>query len=114
MLAERDILKQISRSYDSKVEAWPQDRIIRITSDYDNCIEIFKLLIHTVENIKVSTIDLDDISTSRKSPKSYPRELNEDMLRQIEGYTNTLVRPQSGSRKTVSLQVCYRSNADFV
>lgn len=102
MLAERDILKQISKSYDSKVEAWPQDRIIRITSDYDNCVEIFKLLIHTVENIKVSTIDLDNESTSRKGLTPYPRELNEAMLRQIEGYTNTLVRPQDGSRQTVS------------
>lgn len=102
MLAERGILKQISRSYDSKVEAWPQDSIIRITSDYDNCVEIFKLLIHTVENIKVSTIDLDDQPTSRKALIPYSRELNEAVLRQIEGYTNTLVRPQGGSSQTVS------------
>ena len=99
MLAERDILKQISRSYDSKVEAWPQDRIIRITSDYDNCVEIFKLLIYTLENIKVSKIDLGVDSMSHKGQTPYPRELNEVMLRQIEGYTNTLVR---SSRQTVS------------
>lgn len=102
MLAERDILKQISRSYDSKVEAWPQDRIIRITSDYDNCIEIFKLLLHTLENIKVSTIDLDVDFMSHEGLTPFPRELNDVMLRRIEGYTNTLVRPQGVSRKTVS------------
>lgn len=103
MLAERDILKLISRSYDSKVEAWPQDRIIRITSDYDNCVDIFKLLLHTLENIQDSTIGLDVDSMPQKGLKAFPRELNEAMLRQIEKYTNTLVRPDGVSRKTVSM-----------
>lgn len=102
MLVERDILKQISRSYDSKVEAWPQDRIIRITSDGDNCAEIFKLLIYTLENIKVSTINLDVNSMSKKGLAPFPKELNEVMLRRIEGYTNTLVRPHRASRQKVS------------
>lgn len=102
MLVERDILKQISRSYDSKVEAWPQSRTIRITSDVDNCTEIFKLLIYTLENIKVSTIDLDVNAMSKKGLAPFPRELNEVMLRRIEGYTNTLIRPHRSSRQKVS------------
>ena len=89
MLAERDILKLISRSYDSKVEAWPQHRIIRITSDYDNGVDIVRLLVHTIENIKQSNIDLDvDLISRQGSP-------DRAMLRHIDEYTNTLVRYHS-------------------
>lgn len=91
MLLERDILKLISRSYDSKVEAWPQDETIRITSDYHNCVDIFKLLIQTLSNIRVSTIDLDDHSVSDKDFSPFPGKLNSAMLRQFEEYTNTLI-----------------------
>lgn len=103
MLVERDILKLISRSYDSKVEAWPGECIIRITSDYDNCVDIFKLLIHTLENIRVSTIDLRAHSISHEGSTSFPRKLNNAMLRQIEEYTNTLVRPQGVAHEKVSM-----------
>ena len=102
-MADRHILKQISRSYDSKVEAWPQEHIIRITSDYDNCLEILKLLIHTLENIQVSTIDLAADSMSNEDSMPFPRKLNEVVLRQIEKYTNTLVRPEDISHNTVSM-----------
>ena len=103
MLVERDILKLISRSYDSKVEAWPQEYIIRITSDYDNCVDIIKLLLYTLDNIKTSTIDLDVDLMSHKGSTPPPRELNDVMLRQIEEYTNTLVRTQGDSYRTVSI-----------
>ena len=103
MLAERDILKLLSRSYDSKVEAWPQDCIIRITSDYDNCTDIFKLLLHTLENIQDSTIGrLDVDSMPQKGSKAFPRKLTQTTLRQVEKYTNTIIRLDSVSRKTVS------------
>lgn len=95
-------MKLISRSYDSKVEAWPQDRIIRITSDYDNCVDIFKLLLHTLENIQDSPISLDLDLMPQKGLTAFPRELNEAMLRQIEKNTNTLVRPDRISRRIVS------------
>lgn len=92
MVAERDILKLISRSYDSKVEAWPQHRIVRITSDYDNGVDIVRLLAHTIENIKQSKIDLDVDSMSHQGSPAPRRELDRAMLRQLDEYTNTLVR----------------------
>ena len=102
-MADRHILKQISRSYDSKVEAWPQEHIIRITSDYDNCVEISKLLVHTLENIQVSTIDLAADSMTNEGSMPFPKKLNEVVLRQIEKYTNTLVRREDISQNTVSM-----------
>ena len=93
MLAERNILKLMSRTYDSKVEAWPREHTIRITSDYDNCVDIVKLLIHTITNIKHSKLELDVDSMSHQGSKSPRRELDGNMLQQIEGYTNTLIRP---------------------
>lgn len=95
-------MKLLSRTYDAKVEAWPQDHIIRITSDYDNCVDIFKLLIHTLDNIQVFTIDLNVDSMSHKGSTPLPRVLNEVMLLQIEKYTNTLVRPRDASLQKVS------------
>ena len=93
MLAERDILKLMSRSYDSKVEAWPTARIIRITADYDNCVDIVKLLVHTVKNIKTSNLDLDVSLVSHRKSKLPQTALDMATRQQIEGYTNTLVRP---------------------
>lgn len=100
MLAERDILKLISKSYDSKVEAWPQDRIIRITSDYDSCVDILKFFVHTLESIRVSTIDGQESTP-------FPKKLNDVVLRQIEEYTNTIFRPYAFSRNKVSTGVFY-------
>ena len=95
-------MKLISRSYDSKVEAWPQDRIIRITSDYDNCVDVLKLLVHTLENVRSSTIEIDVNSTSEQDSAPSSKKLNDVMLRLIEHYTDTLVRPQGPSRTAVS------------
>ena len=95
-------MKLISRSYDSKVEAWPQDRIIRITSDYDNCVDILKLLVHTLENIRSSTIEIDVNSTLEQDSAPSSKKLNDVMLRLIENYTDTLIRPQGPSRTVVS------------
>ena len=95
-------MKLISRSYDSKVEAWSQDRIIRITSEYDNCVDILKLLVHTLENIRSSTIEIDVNSTSEEDSASSHKKLNDVMLRLIENYTDTLVRPKGPSRTEVS------------
>ncbi|CAD6569113.1 MAG: hypothetical protein ASARMPRED_002413 [Alectoria sarmentosa] len=111
---KRDILKLISRSYDSKVEAWPQEYIIRITSDYDNCVDIIKLLLYTLDNIKTSTIDLDVDLMSHKGSTPPPRELNDVMLRQIEEYTNTLVRTQGDSYRTLRVWYIGPDDADLL
>ena len=95
MLAERDILKLMSRSYDSKVEAWPHARIIRITADYDNCVDIVKLMFQTVKSIKTFKLDLDFSFVSHRDSKLPQTELDEYTRRQIERYTNTLVRPSN-------------------
>lgn len=93
MLAERDILKLMSRSYDSKVEAWPTARIIRITADYDNCVDIVKLLFHTVKNIKFSKLDLDSNLVSHRDSTLPQTKLDMATSQQIELYTTTLIRP---------------------
>ena len=94
MLAERRILKLMSQSYDSKVEAWPAACKIRITGDYDNCVDIVKLLIHTVKNIKTSKLGLDDDLVSRwDSVFPQKAQLDAATWQQIDSYTNTVVRP---------------------
>ena len=83
----------MSQSYDSKVEAWPKAKIIRITADYDSCVDIVKLLLHTVKNIKTSKLDLDVNLLSHRDSKLPQTELDMVTRQQIERYTNTLVRP---------------------
>ena len=114
MLAERDILKLMSRSYDSKVEAWPTACIIRITADYDNCVDIVKLLFHTVNNIKISNLNLDSNlvshwdSTLSTLP---PTNLDQATSQQIELYTNTLIRP---TEQGVSVSYVMLTDTDFL
>ena len=85
----------MSRSYDSKVEAWPDARIIRITADYDNCVDIVKLMFQTVKSIKTSKLDLDVNLVSHGDSTLPQTELDERTRRQIGRYTNTLVRPSN-------------------
>ena len=102
LLAERDIMKLISKSYDSKVEAWPQAPIVRITSEYDNCVDVIKILRSTIKNIKVSTVNLNDDLVSGLGSNSARGKLDNAVLGQLEKYTNTLVKPLDKSFKTVS------------
>ena len=85
----------ISRSYDSKVEARPNTRIIRITAEHDNCVDIVKLLFHTVENIKTSKLDPDVNLVSHQDSKLPQMELDMPTRQQIERYTNTIVEPSN-------------------
>ena len=92
----------MSRSYDCKVEAWPGPNIIRITSDYDNCIDVNKLLVYTIENITCTKVGLDVLSTSDEDSTLPPRKLDKAVVKQINQYTNTIM---TGRHPTVSVHM---------
>lgn len=104
---ERSILKQISETYGAKVEASNRDEAIRITSDYETCLDILKLIIHTLGNIKCSTIDLPPgFKRSSGSQGSDPdKDTRDAIVNQVMQLTNTIVRETTApaSKKEVSI-----------
>lgn len=83
------------------MEAWPNDRIIRITSDYDSSLDMLKLFIRMIENVKVGVIDLYD--SIEGSGANQREKLDDGVLRQVEEYTSTVIEPEK-HRKEVSTE----------
>ena len=87
---ERGILKQMSETFGAKVEASRQDRIIRITSDQDTCLDVLKVFIFTLEKIRTSMIQLPMLE--RHTRTSSRAEKGDMLLKQVEQLTNTVIR----------------------
>lgn len=69
---------------------------MRITSDYDTCLDIVKVIAFTLGNIRTSGIELPAHLKSRlKSPSIEEPEAS--VLRQVEKLTNTVMKSRSSS-----------------
>jgi len=92
----RGILKQISETYGAKVEVSPQRQAIRVTSDYETCLDILKLIIHTTENIRSSLVNFPaDFRPKLRS--SNPLKEYEVIIQQIMQSTNTIIRGETAT-----------------
>ena len=112
VLPDRAILKQIAETYSAKVEALSKECIIRITSDYETCLDILKLIVHTVNNIRSYDIELSkELNVNLYSHK----ETQNVFLQQVMRSTNTVLelsqwRPHEG--QAVHIRVHYLGPED--
>lgn len=117
-ITERSILTQISETYGAKVEASSRDQVIRVTSDHDTCLDILKLIIHTLGNIESSTISLP--AGFKGVPQSQgpipDKDTHEAIIGQVMQLTNTIIReiavPAPKREVSIELIVCLLA-ADF-
>jgi hypothetical protein len=71
---------------------------MRITSDYDTCLDVVKVIAFTLGNIQTSEIDLPaHLKSHLKSPSFVEPEA--PMLRQVEKWTNTVIKSGSSSSR---------------
>ena len=70
-----------------KIEAFRPDCIIRVSSDFDACSDIFRLFQHMIESIKHKEFQIafSDGQTLDKSARTA-------IVTQIEKYTSTIIR----------------------
>ena len=69
---------------------------MRITSDYDTCLDIVKVIAFTLGNIQTSEIELPaHLKSHLKSPSFEEPEAS--VLRQVEKLTNTVIKSRSSS-----------------
>ena len=87
--AERGILKQMSETYGAKIQASRHDRVMRVTSDHDNCLDVLKVIIFILESIRTSEIEPKLLNTNLKSALHF--EPDTTMLKQVEQLTNTVI-----------------------
>lgn len=69
---------------------------MRITSDYDTCLDILKVIAFTLGNIHTSEIDLPAHLKSHRKSSLYI-EPGTPMLRQVEKLTNTVIENRSSN-----------------
>ena len=69
---------------------------MRITSDYDTCLDILKVIAFMLGNIHTSEIDLPAHLKSRRKSSLYI-EPETPMLRQVEKLTNTVIETRSSN-----------------
>ena len=86
----------MSQSYDAKLEALREEKIIRITSDYETCADILKLFEFTIDNIQKARFNLSHLIASKSDFAAEVRAKIGDghIFRDIELLTNTVIRPR--------------------
>ena len=88
--AERGILKQMSETYGAKIQASRHDRVVRVTSDHDTCLDVLKVIIFTMENIRSSDIEPTPPNSNSKTVQYFQTDTT--MLKQVEQLTNTVIK----------------------
>ena len=92
LIIERSILKQISETYGAKVEASTRDQAIRLTSDFETCLDILKLIVHTLNNIRSSDVGFPAEFSPDLLALGAHKDAGHQILRQIMQSTNTIIK----------------------
>ncbi len=87
-------MKQLSESYGAKIDASPRNRILRVTSDYNTCLDVLKVIVLTVENIRSVEFDLP-VQLKKDLYSGNFHEPGQGMLRQVQQLTNTVIQTKS-------------------
>ena len=90
--AERGILKQMSETYGAKIQASRHDRVVRVTSDHDTCLDVLKVIIFTLDNIRSSEIEPTPPNSDSKTVPYL--QTDTAMLKQVEQLTNTVIKAE--------------------
>ena len=94
---ERGILKQMSETYGAKIQASRHDRVMRVTSDYDTCLDVLKVIIFILENIRTSEIEPKLLNMNLKAALYFQPDTT--MLKQVEQLTNTVIKAKSTANR---------------
>ena len=107
----------MSDTFGAKVEASTEDQVIRITSDYETSIDIMKLIMHTLDNIKLSRVEAPVNLIPAPRAQNPQKPFFFANIRQVMQHTNTVIRyvfrylsSSSQTRKdTVRLMIILRN-----
>ena len=80
-------MKKSSETYGVKIEAFRSEQLIRVSSDFDACGDIFRLFKYMIENVKYDTIHIEASDTDATEDTSRIA-----VISQIEKLTSTVIR----------------------
>ena len=80
----------MSETYGAKIQASRHDRVLRVTSDHDTCLDVLKVIIFIIENIRTSEIEPKLLKTDHKTTLHF--EPDTAILKQVEQLTNTVIK----------------------
>ena len=82
----------MSETYGAKIQASRHDRVVRVTSDHDTCLDVLKVIIFTLENIRSAEIEPTPPNSDSKTVPYFQTDIA--MLNQVEQLTNTVIKAE--------------------
>ena len=86
-------MKRISESYGVKIEASRPENMIRVSSDFDACNDIFRLFRYMIKNVKCDIIDIGVGNAAVPTDSS-----SASAISQVEKLTSTVIREAEDSQ----------------
>ena len=106
--AERGILKQMSETYGAKIQASRHDRVVRVTSDHDTCLDVLKVIIFILGNIRSSEIQPTPLNPDSNTVPYY--QTDTAMLKQVEQLTNTVIKAKFTANRLENVSSKWRGS----
>ena len=95
----------MSETYGARIQAYRHDRVLRVMSDHDTCLDVLKVIIFILENIRISDIEpmlLNNLKTALYF------EHDTTMLKHVEQLTNTVIRAKSTTNRLENVSSKWR------
>lgn len=86
-------MRSLAQHYEAKIDASKTYAVLRITADFDTCGEVFKSILHLLENIHINEISLplDEFSVGQGT--KHEEMSIRSLLDQVAKVTSTVIRP---------------------
>ncbi|KAL8959923.1 MAG: hypothetical protein Q9193_003292 [Seirophora villosa] len=88
----REVLRQIAEEYDAKIDFSKVEPLLRITATPTSCVSTLKLLSMMLGKIECLVMRLEKQDISKSRTKDYRTLLNDQLLREAERISGTVMR----------------------
>ncbi|KAL9014010.1 MAG: hypothetical protein Q9173_001313 [Seirophora scorigena] len=108
----RDVLRQIAEEYDAKIDFSKVEPLLRITATPTSCVSTLKLLSMMLGKIECHVMRLEKHGISKSRTKDHRTMLNDQLLREAERISGTVMRWSKRKVATKASEETLRKDQD--
>lgn len=100
------MIKKTAEMYGVKIDLARAEKFVRVTSDFEACGDIFRLIEYMVGSIRKETLTLSLTGSDAKESEKF---IKTAQMRETEKLTSTIIREVKESktvRKALNVKVC--------
>ena len=91
---ETDVFVSLSEQYNAKIEVSKALSVIRLTSDFNTCFDLLKLIHLAIQSIRVEDVEIGSLGASTESSEENHKAFFDTMpIKELERMTNTMITP---------------------